>query len=241
MQNFMDIADELVMEFGKDPPPALPKRPLRSPSPRPTSKRQQQEPQQQQQQQQHDHQQQKKQKHWDTWDDEVEEHQQAEEDDHRELDKDTQDEPTKSAGYRPAMADLHSNPRPNHEWTVTTRHGRSADLSAEDVATLRAEQALAERAGLTWQERGPPGPEEGGPGVWRGQNWRAGTGRFANRGGKWKELYTQLARSGALSSKGKGKNKAKGGGKGSGDGKSGGSSSSSASSSRPPVGINRLL
>ena len=29
----------------------------------------------------------------------------------------------------------------------------------------------------------------GGPQEWRGQRWRAGSGRFANRGGRYREYY----------------------------------------------------
>ena len=124
-------------------------------------------------------------------------------------------------------------------WAVPSKRGkRAADLSPEELGALRMERELADKAGLTWQERGPPGPNQGGPDVWRGQKWRKESGRFANRGGKYRELYAQLARSGALTAKGKGKGKndkqkSKGGMESKGMGKSKGSSSASSSSWRP--------
>ena len=51
---------------------------------------------------------------------------------------------------------------------------------------LQAEAAVAKEQGLSWRERGPPSaPGE----VWRGQQWRAGSERFANRGGCNKEWW----------------------------------------------------
>ena len=81
-------------------------------------------------------------------------------------------------------------------WAIRPgKRGRSSDLSAEEVATLREEQQLAEDCGMTWAERGPA---EGQVENWRGQAWRAGSGRYANRGGKNREYYRDLARRGLL-------------------------------------------
>ena len=81
-------------------------------------------------------------------------------------------------------------------WAIRPgKRGRSSDLSAEEVATLREEQQLAEDCGMTWAERGPA---EGQVENWRGQAWRAGSQRYANRGGKNREYYRDLARRGLL-------------------------------------------
>jgi hypothetical protein len=117
---------------------------------------------------------------------------------------------------------------------------------------LQAEEEAARRLGIPWQERGPPGPDSGGPDYWRGQTYRTGSAggqaRWGNRGGRHREYYAELARIGYVGnvdkgkgksggkgkeqskSKGKGKNKSEGKsgdfkGKGKGDGKSKGSSS----------------
>ena len=77
---------------------------------------------------------------------------------------------------------------------------------------LRDEQALAASHGVPWKERGPPGPAEGGPEVWRNQRYRAGSNRYANRGGK-QRAYFQAKYGGQSSSSGdQGKGKGKGGG-----------------------------
>ena len=102
--------------------------------------------------------------------------------------------------------------------------GRSYGLSGEEVAALRREQAVAEMAGMSWYDRGPAaGPDEGGPSHWRGQVYRPGSGRHANRGGQWREHYSELARQGLLPNQGKGKglpNQGKGKDKGKDKGKS---------------------
>ena len=95
--------------------------------------------------------------------------------------------------------------------------GRSSGLTMEAVAILKEEEALARKCYIPWQERGPPGPEEGGPRFWRGQQWREGKNggqqRFSNRGGKYKEYYANLARIGMVGGKGKAAGKSKGTGK----------------------------
>jgi len=57
------------------------------------------------------------------------------------------------------------------------------------VYDKEAEEAASRHAELPWVLRGPPGPQTGGPQVWRGQKWREGSQRFANSGGKNKEKY----------------------------------------------------
>jgi hypothetical protein len=74
-------------------------------------------------------------------------------------------------------------------------------------ANLHAEHEAAMELGVPWKDRGPPGPEDGGPTTWRGQQWRAGHGgglpKWANRGGKHKHLCTAYYKKLALQ-KGKG-------------------------------------
>ena len=66
-------------------------------------------------------------------------------------------------------------PPPVHYWAVAPdTHGRSTNLPADDVARLRHEQQAAARAKIKWQQRGPAGPEVGGPEHWRGQPYRRG-------------------------------------------------------------------
>ena len=54
--------------------------------------------------------------------------------------------------------------------------------------------------------RGPPGPKEGGPSVFKGQRWREGAQRWANRGGQRREEFAAhyAALRGAAQGEGKG-------------------------------------
>jgi hypothetical protein len=99
-------------------------------------------------------------------------------------------------------------------WSVQpNKRGRSSNLTEEELAGLRHEEALAQQANLSWQERGPSGEER--PEHWRGQKLRQGTEggkvRYSNRGGTKRDLYAQLAREGKLKptkgGKGKGNSK----------------------------------
>ena len=93
-----------------------------------------------------------------------------------------------------------------HPWSIRPDEGRRAyDLTDEELQQLRLEQRLAEKGGVKWKDRGPPGPSADGPMAWRGQRWRHGSQRFSNRGGKYKKLYQELARAGQLAKKGEGK------------------------------------
>ncbi len=108
----------------------------------------------------------------------------------------------------------------------------SHDLSAEELAILKEEQALSALCGMEWQERGPLPQHDGPPGHWRGQayraGWNGGKPRYGNRGGRNKELYKELARQGRVGIvKGKGKDKDQAIGKGSSKGASSSSGSSS--------------
>ena len=127
---------------------------------------------------------------------------------------------------------LHDDDVPEHvrkpaPWSVRpNKRGRSSNLTEEELAGLRHEQALAEHAGLSWEERGPDGP--GRPEFWRGQKLREGKEggkvRYSNRGGTKRELYAELARKGKLTptkgGKGKGNSKSTKSGKGKGNSKS---------------------
>jgi hypothetical protein len=118
----------------------------------------------------------------------------------------------------------------HHLWSVRPGHwGRSTDLDWHEQKRLKHEQETAEAGNLSWQERGPV-PKKGAerPGFWRGQAWRAGSERWSNRGGRYREYYQWMARTGNLKG---GKSSSSGdgskGGKssGSGDGYKGGKSS----------------
>jgi len=55
-----------------------------------------------------------------------------------------------------------------------------------------AEAAVAKQLGLKWQQRGPQeGPGRGGPPTWRGQNYRPGSERYTNRGGRFSAWYQE--------------------------------------------------
>jgi hypothetical protein len=56
-----------------------------------------------------------------------------------------------------------------------------------ELIEMRAESAVAEQLGLSWKERGPP-PSHGP--LWRNQEYRTGSERWANRGGAAKDWYT---------------------------------------------------
>ena len=56
---------------------------------------------------------------------------------------------------------------------------------------------MAHRLGLKWRERGPRNPDgSAAADVFRGQRWREGSQRYANRGGKkklyWEEYHRAL-------------------------------------------------
>ena len=73
---------------------------------------------------------------------------------------------------------------------------------------------------MSWRNRGPKPPADGGPQFWRGQSFRQGHNggqqRWANRGGRYREYYAQLAREGKIGTA-KGQANNKGGKKGKGE------------------------
>ena len=61
----------------------------------------------------------------------------------------------------------------------------------EEVRDLRAEARVENRIGMKWQERGPPGPDQGGPTTWRSQPFRIKARKWAKRGGTKQEYFKQ--------------------------------------------------
>ena len=65
---------------------------------------------------------------------------------------------------------------------------REAWMLEPEVGSRSAEETRSEkRARLS--SFAPPGPLQGGPDVWQGQRFREGSGRWANNGGKYKDMY----------------------------------------------------
>ena len=56
---------------------------------------------------------------------------------------------------------------------------------------MRAEARVAKRNGMKWQERGPPGPYQGGPTTWRSQPFRKQSRKWMKRGGTKQEYFKQ--------------------------------------------------
>ena len=71
---------------------------------------------------------------------------------------------------------------------ATIREKAAAGVHGE--AYKKVESELALKFGVKWRERGP-GIASGGPVLehWRGQKFRAGSNRYANRGGKRREWF----------------------------------------------------
>ena len=72
----------------------------------------------------------------------------------------------------------------------------NASISSDDtpdwVKALREERLAADAEGLKWRDRGPAATEE--VTRWRGQQFRAGSDRWANRGGANKDWWTTFYR-----------------------------------------------
>jgi hypothetical protein len=58
--------------------------------------------------------------------------------------------------------------------------------SVEDRASSRSDEDNQQRP---WDTRGPRGPQDGGPQIWKGQKFREGSGRWANSGGQHRDKY----------------------------------------------------
>ena len=77
---------------------------------------------------------------------------------------------------------------------------------------LAAEHAVAHANKTKWKERGPPGPDEGGPDTWRGLPFRKNSRKWMSRGGKHLAYYkAKYGAAAKAKGKGKGKDNAKGG------------------------------
>jgi len=63
-------------------------------------------------------------------------------------------------------------------------------VSRADYLDLQAEAEASWEHSSKWQERGPPGPHEGGPQTWRGQRYRPQTGKWMNRGGANRDWHS---------------------------------------------------
>ena len=61
----------------------------------------------------------------------------------------------------------------------------------DEVRELRAEAKIAKTNRVKWQERGPPGPDQGGPTTWRSQPFRIKARKWAKRGGTKQEYFKQ--------------------------------------------------
>ncbi len=98
--------------------------------------------------------------------------------------------------------------RPQVPFSYVGTKSRRTEYTASELADLRSERLAAELLEVPWQRRGPPGPKDGGPQQWRGQKFRESTGKWANRGGQWRDYYN--SKYGAKGrGKGKGKSKTK--------------------------------
>ena len=129
----------------------------------------------------------------------------------------------------------------NEDQPVEPHQQQGPDEYWNSPAALAAEHTMAYRHQVPWQQRGPPGPDRGGPSEWRGQHFRPLSRKWGTRGGTARRhfgaIYGNLPpevgrvqRANALA-KGKGKGKSKGKGKGSSSSSSSGWGGSSASSS----------
>ena len=123
----------------------------------------------------------------------------------------------------------HLLPGPERQEAQEAEAAAAPRLSRQEeyLIAMQAERVLAESFGLTWRERGPPGGPTPEMPTWRGQHWREGSGRWANRGGRNRDWYRAYY-AGAHSTKGKDGNGKGHGGKGKGKASGGGSSSSMA-------------
>ena len=66
-----------------------------------------------------------------------------------------------------------------------------ASLDWNSKLVRAVEKAIIFKLGLKmkFKQRGPPGPQDGGPSRWGGQAWRKNSGRWGNRGGKNKQYW----------------------------------------------------
>jgi hypothetical protein len=67
-------------------------------------------------------------------------------------------------------------------------------LDWTDPIVLATESQVAYDLQVPWQERGPPGPNDGGPMLWRNQKYREQSGKWSTRGGKHKDYWNEVHR-----------------------------------------------
>lgn len=89
------------------------------------------------------------------------------------------------------------------EAAIRSAAGEAQDVDTAVAAYNMAEADAARQNQVPWRERGPRG--DGQPTVWRNQNWRAGSARYANRGGQRREEFARyFAAKAKANAKGKG-------------------------------------
>ena len=64
------------------------------------------------------------------------------------------------------------------------------EVSARSADDRKRVREWEEDKNRPWDTRGPRGPQEGGPQIWKGQKFREGSGRWANAGGQHREKYS---------------------------------------------------
>ena len=89
-----------------------------------------------------------------------------------------------------------------HPWTGGTQStSKRQNLSEEELEILRTEQGISAHCKVPWKSRGPPAQDDPDP-TWRGQALRSGKQggqiRYANSGGKRRDYYAMLGRTGRL-------------------------------------------
>jgi hypothetical protein len=139
------------------------------------------------------------------------------------------DPATLPVGFPPALP-MHGGP------PLMPARELPADLAIDwnSPEAIRIEQAITFTYGRKFADRGPPPPGQGGPDVWRNQQFREHSNRWGNRGGKHRHEWTSwfqggkgkssnpTASSSGTGDKGKGKTGDKGtGNKGKGTGDKG--------------------
>jgi hypothetical protein len=67
-------------------------------------------------------------------------------------------------------------------------------LDWTDPVVLATESQVAYDLQVPWQQRGPPGPNDGGPMLWRNQKYREQSGKWSTRGGKHKDYWNEVHR-----------------------------------------------
>ena len=105
---------------------------------------------------------------------------------------DFDDTPEHTLPKRRRYAEVQCNASPKPE----ARGGFPREVASRTVEGRKrqrdeiAASGDGDQSSLPLDIRGPAhGPDGGGPWHWRGQKWRAGSGRYANAGGKHREKY----------------------------------------------------